>query len=281
MRNHVLFVLLFVTLHAVVLAQPAEKWATFDGNKIRYYDVGDAKAKRALVFIHGWTCNADFWKESLNAFPQYRVIALDLPGHGKSDKPEVNYTMEYFARGVDAVLRQAKVNRAVLVGHSMGTPVARQFYKLFPERTLAIVVVDMPLLPFGAEEDMNKFADSVIGNYPESAAQFVDGMLSLVKDPDKRSFIRRSMLAAPKHVAVSAMTQIFVPSVWAKDAINVPVLAIIAKTPMWNPTRDDFVQIAPKAEFQLWTDVSHFLMMEQPMLFNGQVKGFIIRNKLL
>jgi len=267
---------------AVWTEESTSRFAQLGDLRVHYNDAGEGPP---VVLLHGAGPGATSWSNFRGNVPdlatRHRLLLVDQPGFGKSDKPEVNYTMEYFARGVDAVLRQAKVNRAVLVGHSMGTPVARQFYKLFPEKTLAIVVVDMPLLPFGTDEQMKGFADAVIGNYPESAAQFVDGMLSLVKDPDKRSFIRRSMLAAPKHVAVSAMTQIFVPSVWVKDAINVPVLAIIAKTPMWNPTRDDFVQIAPKAEFQLWTDVSHFLMMEQPMLFNGQVKGFIIRNKLL
>ena len=101
---------------------PKSEWAKYNGNKVHYYDIGNHKAKNALIFIHGWTCNADFWKDSYSAFPNYRVIAIDLPGHGQSDKPKVDYTMEYFARSIEAVMKKAKVQRAVLVGHSMGTP---------------------------------------------------------------------------------------------------------------------------------------------------------------
>ena len=285
MRVRSLLILLFVlTVPVSVFSQelkPDEKWATFEGNKVRYYDIGNSKAKNALVLIHGWTCNADFWKDSLNAFPGYRVIAMDLPGHGRSDRPEISYTMEHFARSVKAVLDNANVNGAVLVGHSMGTPVATQFYRLYPRSTIAIVDVDMPLLALGSKEEMKGFVSSVIGNYPQSASTFIDGMISSIRDANLRSFIKTSMLSTPKHVAVSALTETFDEKVWVTELISVPVLAMTAKSATRQPIREDFAKVAPKVEFQLWADAGHFLMMEQPARFNGQVKGFILRNKLL
>jgi pimeloyl-ACP methyl ester carboxylesterase len=88
--------------------------------KIHYANRG--KGDEALVFVHGWACNADFWRPQMNDFGSLHLIAVDMVGHGQSDKPHVPYTMEYFARSIDAVLTDAKVKRAVLVGHSMGTP---------------------------------------------------------------------------------------------------------------------------------------------------------------
>src|SRR5687767_13535822 len=79
--------------------QPESKWATIDGNKIRYYDIGNTKAKNALVLVHCWTCNVEFWKDTYNAFPGYRVITMDLPGHGESDKPKIDYSQEFFCEG--------------------------------------------------------------------------------------------------------------------------------------------------------------------------------------
>ncbi len=261
-------------------AKPQDQWTTFNGNKVRFYDIGP-RSKNALVLIHGWTCNAEFWRENYNAFPQYRVIALDLPGHGQSDKPSIEYTMEYFARSVDAVLAATKVKRAVLVGHSMGTPVARQFYKLFPAKTIAIVNVDMALSPFGTHEQMMNFVEPVVANFPDSAVQFIDGMLAPIKDPSLKSFIRSTMLASPKQVAASALRQTFDAKAWTPERIDVPVLATVVNSGLRTPSRDDLAKVAPKVEFQLWTDASHFLMMEQPARFNGQVKSFIVRNKLL
>src|SRR5260370_4742140 len=71
-----------------------------------------------------------------------RLILIDLPGHGKSDKPQTNYTMDYFASAVLAVMRDARVEKATLVGHSMGTPVICRVYAQAPEKVAALVAVD-------------------------------------------------------------------------------------------------------------------------------------------
>ena len=99
--------------------------------------------------------NLDSWRDQVSDFAKRnRVIVIELPGHGQSDKPQTIYSMELFARAVDAVMSDAKVKRAVLVGHSMGTPVARQFYRKYPEKTLAIVIVDGSLRPFGHKKSL-------------------------------------------------------------------------------------------------------------------------------
>jgi pimeloyl-ACP methyl ester carboxylesterase len=289
MKIRSLLAILFLALAASIstLAQgtkPESRWAKLDGNKIHYYDVGGsaAKAKDALILIHGWTCNADFWKDSYNAFPNYRVIALDLPGHGQSDKPKVSYSMDYFARSVEAVMKDAHVKRAVLVGHSMGTPVAREFYRLYPEKTRGIVVVDGALRTFFPKAAGDQFIAQMKANYKASSAQMVDGMLAVVKDTERRQFIRDTMLATPDYVAISAMEGMNDEKIWKEDKINVPVLAVMAPSPFWPANvKETFTSIAPNIDFQMWTGVSHFLFMEKPAEFNEQVRAFIVRNKLL
>src|SRR5688572_430512 len=171
--------LFLLVVSCAIFATPAlaeSRWTTLDGNKIHFYDIGDRRARTGLVLIHGWTCNADFWKE--NRFPGYRVLAIDLPGHGRSDKPRLTYSMEHFARAVNRVMKEAGLRRAVLVGHSMGTPIARQFYRLYPEQTLGIVVVDGALRRFFPKEAMEQFIAPLRTNYKETAVKFVDGMLT-------------------------------------------------------------------------------------------------------
>lgn len=274
--------IVILTAGFVSAQAPKSQWATFDGNKIHYYDIGRPKNKSALIFVHGWTCNADFWKDSYSAFPAYRVIAIDLIGHGKSDKPKTAYSMEYFAKSIEAVMKNAKVQKAVLVGHSMGTPVARQFYRLYPEKTLGIVVVDGPLSPFGSKEEMDQFLGPLRSNFKENGPKFLDGLLQPVKDEGLKKMIRETMSAAPEHVAVSAMGGMMDEQIWTNDKINVPVLAIMADGPFLKPdTKDRYKTIAPNLDFQTWTGVSHFLMMEKPKEFNEQVAAFIAKNKLL
>lgn len=258
---------------------PQSKFADFGGVKIHYLDSG--KGSKAVLFIHGWTCRADFWEKNMSAFPEYRAIALDLPGHGKSDKPKTVYTMDFFAKAVEAVMKDAKVGKAVLVGHSMGTPVARQFYRLFPKKTLGIVIVDGSLRP-GSKAQTEQFVSMLRANYKENSPKFVDGMLQPVRDEKIRQQIRSTMLATPDYVGISAMEAMADEKIWTNDKINVPVLAIMAESPWWAPDTDTFfASIAPNLDFRMWQGVSHFLMMEKPEVFNKAVKLFIAKNNLL
>src|SRR5437016_7684254 len=179
-------------------------FTTLDGARIHYVNYG--KGSDALLLIHGWTMNLDNWRDQAPDFAKRnRVIAIDLPGHGQSDKPQITYSMDLFARAVDAVLRDAKVKRAVLVGHSMGTPVARQFYRKYPQKTLGIVIVDGGLRPFGTKEMREQFLTAFRGpNYKEAGTQ----MLSQIAGPLPAADLERvktSYANTPQYVIVSAM----------------------------------------------------------------------------
>ena len=255
-------------------------FAQLDGMKVHYTDRG--KGDEAIVFIHGWNCDSTFWKEQVDAFPQRRVIAVDLPGHGESEKPEVTYTMDLHARAIDAVLRDAKIERAVLVGHSNGTPVIRQFYRMFPEKTRGLVIVDGALRPLGDAAEMEKFIGPMRGpNYREFIGQAVDAMTRPMKNQAARDEIKAHMLNTPQHVAVSEMEGILHEEIWRRDKINVPTLMILAKQPAWNADSEKFArELIPNIDYQVWEGVSHFLMMDRPNEFNAAVAAFLEKNRL-
>src|SRR5258708_23507534 len=188
------------------------RWTTLDGARIHYVNYG--KGSEALVLIHGWTCNIDNWRDNVPDFAKRnRVIAIDLPGHGQSDKPQVTYSMDLFARAVEAVMRDAKVKRAVLVGHSMGTPVARQFYRKYPQKTLAIVIVDGSLRPFADKAMMDRLIDGFRGaNYKEAVNQMLTAITGPSLSADARERIKASSFNTPQHVIVSAMQGMADPS---------------------------------------------------------------------
>jgi pimeloyl-ACP methyl ester carboxylesterase len=260
----------------------ASRFTTLDGARVHYVNYG--KGNDAIVLIHGWTCNLDNWHDQIpDLAAKYRVIAIDLPGHGKSDKSQIKYSMEHFARAVDAVMRDAKVKRAVLVGHSMGTPVARQFYRKYPKKTLAIVVVDGSLKPF-ADDAMitNLLASLRKPSYKETLSPMFAGMMGPGLSAEAKERINASFGNTPQHVIVSAMEGMVDASIWGNDKITVPVLAIMAKNPYYPPNvEQSFREIAPNMEFHMWDGVGHFLMMEKPKEFNEAVLAFLEKNKLL
>jgi pimeloyl-ACP methyl ester carboxylesterase len=258
------------------------RWTTLDGARIHYVNYGTGS--EALVLIHGWTCNLDNWRDQFSDFAKRnRVIAIDLPGHGQSDKPQITYSMDLFARAVEAVMRDAKVRRAVLVGHSMGTPVARQFYRKYPEKTLAIVIVDGALRPFGDKALMDRLIAGFRGaNYKEVMGQMLTAMGGPNLSAEARERIKASSLNTPQHVVVSAMEGMADTSIWGEDKINVPVLAIMAKNPFYPANMEaSYRGIVPNLDFQMWDGVGHFIMMEKPKEFNAAVLTFLDKNKLL
>ena len=258
------------------------RFATLDGARIHYVNYG--KGSEALVLIHGWTMNADNWRDQIPDFAKRnRVIALDLPGHGKSDRPQLTYSMDLFARAVDAVMRDAKVKRAVLVGHSMGTPIARQFYRKYPDKTLGIVIADGPLRPFGEKAMMDGMIAGFRGpNYKDAVGQLFAGMFGPSLSTEAKERIEASRLNTPQHVLVSAMEGMADPSIWGDDKINVPVLAIMAKNLFFGADVEQrYRSIAPNLEFRMWDGVGHFVMMERPKEFNEAVLDFLDKNTLL
>lgn len=255
--------------------------AQLDGAKIHYTEYGAGET--ALLFVHGWACDETFWARQAPALgAKYHVITIDLPGHGQSDKPQIAYTMDLYARAIDAVLQDAKAKTAVLVGHSNGTPVIRQFYRKFPGKTRALVIVDGGLRPFGDKATMEKFIARLKGpNYEENTGKFIDNMTSSIPDSALREKIKTTMLRTPQSVGISEFESTLDDALWNPDKINVPVLMVLAKQPAWSSEYEQFVRsIVPDLDYQVWEGVSHFLMMEQPEKFNGALTGFIEKHKL-
>jgi pimeloyl-ACP methyl ester carboxylesterase len=257
------------------------RYAALDGLKVRYETFGEGQP--ALVFVHGWTCDLSFWAQQVDAFPGRLTVAIDLPGHGGSDKPEVSYTADLYARAINAVLEAEKIPRAVLVGHSMGTPAIRQFYRLYPGKTLALVAVDGSFRSGGTPEQFKALAARYSrDNYRQAVAAAVDTMFSPQAPAGLRSAVKDVMTRTPRHVVVSALEGMGESSIWAPDPIAVPLLVVLAKSPYWSGDYEAFVRhLAPQVDYHVLDGVDHFLMLEAPGTFNGILSDFLGRNHLL
>src|SRR5260370_41231865 len=103
------------------LDKAPSQFAKLDDIRVHYKSLGTGDT--ALVFVHGWTCNMNFWRYQVPALDgKIRMILIDLPGHGESDKPKIDYSTDLFAKSVDAVLKEAAGEKAVLAGQRRGTP---------------------------------------------------------------------------------------------------------------------------------------------------------------
>src|ERR1700704_625643 len=106
-----------------------------------------------LVFVHGFTTTSEFWKEQAEEFSKsYRVIRINLPGHGASPSPASrSYRIEDFVEDVARVFQHLSIDRAVLIGLSMGGIIAQKIAVKYPHLVEALVLVDTTSHGIGAD----------------------------------------------------------------------------------------------------------------------------------
>jgi pimeloyl-ACP methyl ester carboxylesterase len=278
--------LFLVTSAVAANAQPIvseSKFVDVDHLKVHYTNYG--KGETALVFVHGWACDETVWADQAPTLAEkIRVITIDLPGHGQSDKPEtIEYNKDLYTRAIDGLINDANVKSVILVSHSNGTPFARHYYRKFPAKVKAMVIVEGPLRAMFGEPARESFIAQLKGtNYPESMGRMVDAMTKPIKDAAERDKIKAIMLKTPQHVAISEFEATDDRDLWKEDKIDVPTLIILAKQPAWSPEYEKFVRnLIPKLDYQVWENVSHFLMMDKPREFNAAVLKFLEQNQLL
>jgi pimeloyl-ACP methyl ester carboxylesterase len=202
----------------------------------------------------------------------YRVIALDLPGHGQSGSPaDGEFSMELFARAVEAVRAEAGADRIVLVGHSMGAPVIRRYALDFPERVAGLVAVDGPLdvRGFGGRGGGPAFAVTT-----EMRENMIRGMFVPETPPALQQHILDMMLGAPDATAAGAMGAMFNQGAGANEVVQAPALAVVAGTADL-PNAETMRAVVPNFEATQVAGTGHFLMMEKPAEFNRLLSEFL------
>lgn len=251
--------------------------ASLDGKRVHYTNHGSGAS--AVVLVHGWTCDESFWQYQVPALrARHRVITVDLPGHGKSEVPlEARMTMDNFARAVHAVLEEAGVTRAVLVGHSMGTPVIRQFARLYPAKTRALVLVDGTIFP--PKEAAQRQGRGLIYRGEaglRARAHAVRSYFGAATTPVLREHIERVMTGTAEATAAGAIDGMLSIDVWRDEApVGVPTLAIYAGSSRMD--EGYLRRLFPRLEFHRVAGTGHFLMMEKPVAVNRLLLDFLKR----
>ncbi len=117
-----------------------EKWANVLGHRICYVDEGKG---RPLLFVHGLGGSITNWEPNIEYFKKnYRVIALDLPGFGESDKPDMVYSDEFFDRVIRAFLKELGIERVTLAGNSLGGVISIKIALDHPVIVESLILVD-------------------------------------------------------------------------------------------------------------------------------------------
>jgi pimeloyl-ACP methyl ester carboxylesterase len=267
------------------LADGQSHFVTHGADQIHYVTIG--QGDHTFVFVHGWACHLGFWREQIAALsPGARLVLIDLPGHGHSDKPQTDYTMDFFADAVLAVLHDAKVEKATFVGHSMGKAVICRVCKLAPEKVAALVSVDGLLrrpvgVPGEAEAMVAQFHSP---HYRAVAKGFVHNFFPIVGTEALRDEVTAEVLLTPQNVMASAMAGMLDPRQpdWDLKQVAVPVLVLNAKGSLWVADYENYVRtLSPQTEYRLFENAGHWLMLEQPVEFNAALTAMLRKYDLM
>lgn len=113
---------------------------SFRKGKLSYTDKGKGKA---ILLLHGFLGCKELWSEHAKELSKtYRVISVDLPGHGNSDSLRYIHSMELFAEAIKTLVSYLKLKRIVLVGHSLGGYVSLAFAEKFPDAVRGLIMMN-------------------------------------------------------------------------------------------------------------------------------------------
>lgn len=257
--------------HGTALAADGTATAP-DGTPIHFTDQGQGSP--ALVFIHGWSCDAGYWDAQVKHFAtSHRVVAIDLAGHGASGQERTDYTVEAFAGDVVAVLQKLDLKGAILVGHSMGGGVIVEAALAAPDRVAGLVGVDnfqdvnLKLPP----QAIDSFVGALEANFTPNVTAWVLQMFPANADKALSAGIAADMASAPPKVGLSAMRHYLA---WMGDRtterlaqLKMPLMCVNADL---QPTLVDPVKaLVPGYQLRVLKGCGHFLMREDPAGFNA------------
>ena len=250
------------------------------GVRLRYAARGAAGGP-VVVMLHGYS---DSWFSFSRVIPllpkTIRVIALDQRGHGDSGRPARGYAMDDFARDIIQLMDTLKIERATVVGHSMGSFVARRLAALAPERVTGLMLV-------GAGIRANNEAIQSLGNMVDKLTDPVDPafvrefQLSTIARPVPPEFIERAISESHKLTA-DVWRQVFTGMIEykpAEPAIKCPTVVI-------GGDKDAIFSVAEQqalaraidgASIALVPGVGHALHWEDPERFASELVAFIGR----
>ena len=149
------------------------KFTEFRNIKVRYSDKGKG---RTIVLLHGFLESLEVFEELSDQFSKtFRVISIDLPGHGQNSSIGYVHSMELMAECAKSVLDSLGIRKYVVVGHSMGGYVALAFAELFPQNVSGLCLFHSTAMPDSEEKkkDRDRVAEIVMKDH----SQFVSNLI--------------------------------------------------------------------------------------------------------
>ncbi|MDH4218871.1 MAG: alpha/beta hydrolase, partial [Candidatus Aminicenantes bacterium] len=187
-----------------------DKAPSADGVLIHFQVQGQGEP--ALVFIHGWSADLSYWDKQFAHFTEtYKVVALDLAGHGDSGIERKDWTVEAYSKDVEAVVKMLDLGSVILIGHSLGGLVMIEAACRIPERIKGLIGVDT-LVDFEMsipQDEIDGWLEAFRSDFVQSTEEYVRSLFPQNADPDLVARVVADMVAAPPIVGIGTLQGFF------------------------------------------------------------------------
>ncbi|MGQ0695911.1 MAG: alpha/beta fold hydrolase [Nitrospiraceae bacterium] len=248
---------------------------------------GDRGAGLPIVFLHAFPLNRTMWRAQDEALSsKFRIITIDLRGHGESDAPPGHHTLDQAAEDVRTLLDHLAIKQAVLVGLSMGGYILFAFYRKYADRVKGLVLADTRAQADTVEGKEGRFQMAQVAVQKGSSA-IADIMIPKLLSPatiqTKPEIVQmvRTMIEGNRVSAIAAdlMAMAERPeSLSLLSQITCPTQVIVGELDQATPLSDAKLMAdrIPSARLAIIPNAAHLANFEQPEAFNQIVAAFAL-----
>jgi pimeloyl-ACP methyl ester carboxylesterase len=268
-------------------------FTTPDGVKLYYEEQGEGTP---LVFVHGWTCSSQVWQKNTPELAnQFRVVTIDLRGHGNSVKTLEGHNVPQYGRDVRALIEHLGLQDVVLLGWSLSGPVVLAYWQQFSEdsRLKGIGLIDFNSSPLSsAEWNSHRLRNFNLDGMNAGFVAMLDDPAGFAAGFAKRMFLREQVSEAdlqwitteirktPPWIATAIYSDYLTRDYTdVLPTITLPTIVFAANSPIAEQGLDQGRYLAgliPNGQFIGFEDAGHILFYEQPEKFNAALADFVI-----
>jgi pimeloyl-ACP methyl ester carboxylesterase len=233
-----------------------------------------------ILLIHGWCGDHTHFAPQFEHFASrdHPVVAVDLRGHGRSDKSHQSYTMQLFADDLAWMCAQIGLEKPVVIGHSMGGVVTLALAMRYPDLPSAIVMVDAPVVrPADARAALPRFLEQLRGaDYREVIRGCVSNVLFISSDDQERKerIVQQLSSAPSMWLWRQSRARDYDPTA-AGGGLTVPCLYVAANEPQPRSDMGRFREMFPQVLDGKTVGSGHFCQLEVPEQVNAMIDRFL------